>query len=98
MRSKLLSLLFVIFIWGNSAWINALNSFNAKPFVVVLDAGHGGKDPGNLGNGFKEKDIVLDVVLQMGKILEKTAGSRSYIPVQPTPSWNYTNVPPLPTV
>ena len=71
MRSKLLSLLFVIFIWGNSAWINALNSFNAKPFVVVLDAGHGGKDPGNLGNGFKEKDIVLDVVLQMGKILEK---------------------------
>ena len=64
-------ILFVIFIWGNSAWINALNSFNAKPFVVVLDAGHGGKDPGNLGNGFKEKDIVLDVVLQMGKILEK---------------------------
>jgi N-acetylmuramoyl-L-alanine amidase len=42
-----------------------------KPFVVVLDAGHGGKDPGNRGNGFYEKDIVLDVTLQVGKILEK---------------------------
>lgn len=42
-----------------------------KPFVVVLDAGHGGKDPGNRGNGFFEKDIVLDVTLQVGKLLEK---------------------------
>lgn len=41
-----------------------------KRFVVVLDPGHGGKDPGNLGNGFKEKDIVLDVTLQIGKLLE----------------------------
>lgn len=41
-----------------------------KPFVVVLDPGHGGKDPGNRGNGFYEKDIVLDVSLQVGKILE----------------------------
>jgi len=42
-----------------------------KPFVVVLDAGHGGKDPGNKGNGFIEKDISLNIVLQAGKILEK---------------------------
>lgn len=41
-----------------------------KPFVVVLDAGHGGKDSGNRGNGFYEKDIVLDVTLQVGKFLE----------------------------
>lgn len=41
-----------------------------KPFVVVIDPGHGGKDPGNRGNGFFEKDIVLDVSLQVGKILE----------------------------
>lgn len=42
-----------------------------KPFIVVLDAGHGGKDSGNRGNGFYEKDIVLDVTLQVGKLLEK---------------------------
>ncbi|AFL82199.1 N-acetylmuramoyl-L-alanine amidase [Aequorivita sublithincola DSM 14238] len=43
---------------------------NNKPFIVVLDAGHGGKDSGNRGNGFYEKDIVLDVTLQVGKLLE----------------------------
>lgn len=47
---------------------------DSKPFVVVLDAGHGGKDPGNRGNGFTEKDIVLDVTLQIGRILEKHPG------------------------
>lgn len=37
---------------------------------VFLDAGHGGNDPGASGNGIKEKDIVLDVTLKTGKILE----------------------------
>jgi len=38
----------------------------------VLDAGHGGKDPGKVGYGkYKEKDIALDIVLRVGKILEK---------------------------
>ena len=48
-----------------------LNAQGKDKFVVVLDAGHGGKDPGNLGNGFKEKDIALKVVLEVGKQLEQ---------------------------
>ncbi len=40
-------------------------------FVVVLDAGHGGHDPGNLGNGYLEKDIALKIVLKVGEILGK---------------------------
>ncbi len=47
---------------------------NTKParqdFVVVLDAGHGGGDPGNIGNGYREKNIALKVVLAVGKVLE----------------------------
>ncbi|MBQ0732995.1 N-acetylmuramoyl-L-alanine amidase family protein [Aquimarina celericrescens] len=42
-----------------------------KKFVVVLDAGHGGHDPGNRGNGYKEKEISLNVVLAIGAELEK---------------------------
>jgi len=42
-----------------------------KQFVVVLDAGHGGHDPGNRGNGLFEKTIALDIILKTGAILEK---------------------------
>lgn len=44
---------------------------DSVPFVVVLDAGHGGHDPGNLGNGYMEKNIALNIVLEVGKWLEK---------------------------
>ncbi|MDG5491544.1 N-acetylmuramoyl-L-alanine amidase [Psychroserpens sp. SPM9] len=40
-------------------------------FIVVLDAGHGGHDSGNLGSGYKEKDIALNIVKQIGNTLEK---------------------------
>ena len=43
---------------------------NNGKFVVVLDAGHGGHDPGNLGNGYLEKNIALNIVLKVGKVLE----------------------------
>ena len=40
--------------------------------VIVLDPGHGGKDPGALGlNNIQEKDINLDVALILGKLIEK---------------------------
>ncbi|WP_072402606.1 N-acetylmuramoyl-L-alanine amidase family protein [Flaviramulus basaltis] len=54
-----------------SSFINKSEIKHSKEFVVVLDAGHGGKDPGNLGNGYREKDIALKVVLAIGKELEK---------------------------
>ena len=42
-----------------------------KKYVVVIDAGHGGKDPGNLGNGYKEKNIALKVAKVVGAELAK---------------------------
>ena len=38
---------------------------------IFLDAGHGGKDPGALGNGLREKDIALSVTLKVGEILKR---------------------------
>ena len=41
--------------------------------TVVLDAGHGGKDPGAIGKyGTKEKDVALDITKRAGNLLEKS--------------------------
>ncbi|MEW6007241.1 MAG: N-acetylmuramoyl-L-alanine amidase [bacterium] len=40
---------------------------------IVLDPGHGGKDPGAVGkSGLKEKDVVLDIALRLSKELKKS--------------------------
>ena len=39
--------------------------------TIVIDAGHGGKDPGALGRNAKEKDIALGVALKLGGLIEE---------------------------
>lgn len=41
-----------------------------KDFVVVIDPGHGGRDPGAVGKRGKEKDINLKVALKLGKLIQ----------------------------
>ena len=41
----------------------------AGRFTVVLDAGHGGKDPGAVGKFSQEKDLNLSLVLKVGEML-----------------------------
>lgn len=43
---------------------------NFKVRTVVIDAGHGGKDPGTLGKITREKDVVLKIALKTGKYIE----------------------------
>lgn len=38
--------------------------------VVVIDPGHGGKDPGAVIGSWKEKDIVLDIALKLGDLIQ----------------------------
>lgn len=43
---------------------------DASPFTIVIDAGHGGKDVGALGDKVREKDVNLAVALMFGKMIE----------------------------
>jgi N-acetylmuramoyl-L-alanine amidase len=57
---------------------------------VVLDAGHGGHDPGARANGINEAELVLDVTLRLKALLEKQPGievtltrdSNEFIPLE----------------
>ena len=42
-----------------------------KDFVVVIDAGHGGHDPGAIGKISKEKNINLNVALKLGNLIKR---------------------------
>lgn len=57
----------VLFLFFSS---NAFSQSNQK-FTVILDAGHGGKDPGNSYHGFVEKEIALKTTLKLEKYLKK---------------------------
>ena len=48
---------------------------------MVIDAGHGGKDPGAIGvGGLKEKDINLAVALKLGSMIKKNMpGSYNFV-------------------
>lgn len=72
MRTNTLSTI-VLFTFIFTCFLTSAFAFqkNKDKFVVVLDAGHGGNDPGNRGNGYYEKDIALNIILEVGKELEK---------------------------
>src|SRR4029077_21044531 len=43
---------------------------------IVIDAGHGGHDPGSIGhNGLQEKDLILDVALRLEKLVRTELGA-----------------------
>lgn len=46
-----------------------------RKWVVVIDAGHGGKDPGALGAMSKEKNINLAIALKAGNYIEQNLGN-----------------------
>ena len=51
---------------------NKKKSYCERKRVIVLDAGHGGQDPGAIGpNGTKEKDINLEIVYELKAIFDR---------------------------
>jgi len=61
---------------------------------IVIDAGHGGHDPGAMGKGLSEAELVLDVALRLEALLQKVPGieviltrrTDEFIPLQERPA------------
>jgi N-acetylmuramoyl-L-alanine amidase len=47
------------------------NNPSKQSYKIVLDAGHGGHDPGAVGKVFKEKDIALAITLELGRLVRE---------------------------
>ena len=65
--------------------------------TIVIDAGHGGKDPGAIGyGGLKEKDITLGVALKLGKMISENLPDTDVIFTRKTdvfiPLWQRTKI------
>ena len=63
------SILCVIGFFFLPATVHAQDSQRSVLKTVVLDPGHGGRDFGAVGRNSREKDIVLDVALRLGKMI-----------------------------
>ena len=68
-KRKLRLILIYLFIYiPLNSQVNNHDDYHLK--TVVIDPGHGGKDPGSVGNLTCEKDLVLDIALKLGKYIE----------------------------
>lgn len=65
--AKLFLLMAILFI----AVLPADAQKEKKQFTVVIDAGHGGVDPGAVGSKYKEKDINFSVANKLGEMIKK---------------------------
>lgn len=77
------------FLLPSLAYVPAKKS-DGKVRKVVIDAGHGGKDPGNLGTGRykkREKNIALDVALLVGGYIEKYVPDVEVVYTRKTDKW-----------
>ncbi|MFV0539405.1 MAG: N-acetylmuramoyl-L-alanine amidase [Dysgonomonas sp.] len=62
---KILGLIFYLFLFCG------ISNASGSKFVVVIDAGHGGKDGGAVRGIYKEKEINLGVALALGQLIER---------------------------
>lgn len=86
--SLIMKRFFVYFIFSTFLFVSYASS---KPFTVVIDPGHGGKDPGAMGPNGREKDVNLNVSLKLGELIKQnhpdvkvvfTRDVDKYVPLQ----------------
>lgn len=67
---KVVAALCVLTFFSSSAQSDSIKTETFKVKTVVIDAGHGGHDPGCLGSSTQEKHVCLSTALKLGKLIE----------------------------
>jgi N-acetylmuramoyl-L-alanine amidase len=69
---KIISILILISVFCSVSLISELaNAQEGQPIIIAVDPGHGGGDPGAVGpSGLTEKEVNLDIALQLKGLLE----------------------------
>lgn len=67
--------IFLLLLLMSTTWLpmkgNTSIAGKSSTFTLVIDAGHGGKDAGAIGSYSKEKNINLNVALELGRLIEQ---------------------------
>lgn len=59
---------------------NSVTKPKSHLFLVAIDAGHGGEDPGAIGKyGTREKDVVLRIAKQLKQLIDREPGMRAFL-------------------
>lgn len=71
MKVYLFQFLF-IFLLLSSCTVQKIDAQKSNnPFIVIIDPGHGGKDPGAIGKVSQEKDLNLSIAKKLGDLITK---------------------------
>lgn len=70
-KMKYLRILCLLLIIIFSSSFQTLNNSKFYVKTIVIDAGHGGHDPGAVSNGVNEKDVALAISLELGRIISE---------------------------
>lgn len=62
------------------AAVKSVGSANTRDLIIAIDAGHGGEDPGAIGNrGVREKDVTLAIARQLKERIDSEPGMRAQL-------------------
>ena len=61
----------ILFLGSNTSFSSPIGEVKYQLKKIVIDAGHGGKDPGAIWRSVQEKDVVLNIALKLGHYIEQ---------------------------
>ena len=83
---RTITTLLILLLIAVPSFANKANE-GRRAFTLVIDAGHGGKDPGALGKKAKEKVINLNVALALGEMIKNSYPEVKIIYTRKTDKW-----------